>query len=30
MAQASIFDMNDKRSADKQKARDSARAQIER
>ncbi|WP_234853758.1 recombinase RecA [Paracoccus everestensis] len=30
MAQASIFDMNDKRSADKQKALDSALAQIER
>ncbi|MBK4215448.1 recombinase RecA [Paracoccus caeni] len=29
-AQASIFDMNDKRSADKQKALDSALAQIER
>ena len=30
MAQASIFDMSDKRSADKQKALDSALAQIER
>ena len=30
MAQASIFDMNDKRGADKQKALDSALAQIER
>ncbi|MCF3974015.1 recombinase RecA [Paracoccus salsus] len=30
MAQASIFDMNDKRSAEKQKALDSALAQIER
>ncbi|MFV0386875.1 recombinase RecA [Paracoccus sp. (in: a-proteobacteria)] len=30
MAQASIFDMNDKRSVDKQKALDSALAQIER
>ncbi|TBN39965.1 recombinase RecA [Paracoccus subflavus] len=30
MVQASIFDMNDKRSADKQKALDSALAQIER
>ncbi|MBU3032062.1 recombinase RecA [Paracoccus marinaquae] len=30
MAQASIFDMNDKRSADRQKALDSALAQIER
>ena len=30
MAQASIFDMTDKRAADKQKALDSALAQIER
>ena len=30
MAGATLFDMNDKRSADKQKALDSALAQIER
>ncbi|MCB2160174.1 MAG: DNA recombination/repair protein RecA, partial [Rhodobacteraceae bacterium] len=30
MAAATLFDMNDKRSADKQKALDSALAQIER